>query len=109
MPDLRLLAPAGSAWLVAWLAVAAPDAGLARWTAAAICWAAAVVELGTLGVSFRFRSVLPRSPRATAGVDRVRAAPGGYAPPHARLTRVAATVLTVLAAGGLVATAAAAA
>src|SRR5918993_193121 len=105
MPDLRLLAPAGSAWLVAWLAVAAPDAGLARWTAAAICWAAAVVALGTLGVSVRFGSVVPRSPRATAGADRGRAARGGYAQPHARLTRVAATALTALAAGGLLATA----
>jgi competence protein ComEC len=112
MPDLRLLAPAGFAWLVAWLAVAAPDAGLPSWTAAAVCWAAAVVALGALGLTVRVhsaRSARGAVPTVTAGSHWSGAATVGGRVPRAEFTRWAATALTLLAAGGVVATAGAAA
>ncbi len=94
MPDLRLLLPAAGAWLTAWLAVAAPDAGLPPWTVAAVCWGAAVAALVVLLVSLR-RNL--RRPEVHTGERGSRAS--GTA-------GVAATVLTALAACGLVATAA---
>lgn len=36
--DLRLLAPAATAWVAAWLAVTAPEAGAPAWLIAALAW-----------------------------------------------------------------------
>src|SRR5215207_3783487 len=108
MPDLRLLAPAGFAWLAAWLAVAAPDAGVPPWTAAAICWSTAVVALGVLAASVWLRPAGSAGP-ASAAVVGDAAASAPHSATRARFVRFAATALTVLSAGGLVASAAAAA
>src|SRR5687768_5234742 len=93
MADIRLLAPACFAWLAAWLAVTAPDAGMPAWAMAVACWAAAVVVLVVLVVALRAGS----------------AEPGESTGRRHALPRVAATALAVLAAGAMVATAAAAA
>jgi competence protein ComEC len=46
--DLRLLAPAMSAWAVAWAAVAAPNLGVPAWVPAACLWAVAAAALVAL-------------------------------------------------------------
>ncbi|MDQ0895901.1 ComEC/Rec2 family competence protein [Agromyces ramosus] len=92
MPDLRLLAPACFAWLAAWLAVAAPDAGVPAWALATACWSAAVVVLA-LRAAAKLAWPAGRPSRRSVTVDV--------------LTRGTATALAVLAACALVATAAA--
>ncbi|MRX42441.1 ComEC/Rec2 family competence protein [Agromyces kandeliae] len=46
--DLRLLAPAVSAWSAAWIATNAPDAGLPTWVTPITAWGVAGVALGVL-------------------------------------------------------------
>lgn len=43
--DLRLLAPAATAWVAAWLATGAPDAAVPTWVVPAVCWGLTAVAL----------------------------------------------------------------
>ncbi|GAA1771291.1 ComEC/Rec2 family competence protein [Agromyces humatus] len=97
MPDLRLVAPAMAAWTGAWLAVAAPDAGIPAWPTVIAIWVAAVVMLVAL-VSVQAQAVrLPRATRPGGRRNRVLRA----------VVRWCAMLLIALAATGLVATSAA--
>ena len=43
--DLRLLAPAATAWVAAWLATGATDAAVPAWIVPAVCWGLTAVAL----------------------------------------------------------------
>ncbi|WP_022890155.1 ComEC/Rec2 family competence protein [Agromyces italicus] len=81
MRDARLVAPAVAAWAAAWVAVAAPDAGISPWTVAAGLWGLAVILLLTALLAhghrrgnLHRRAALLRSVAATASIAAASAA-----------------------------------
>ncbi|ANJ27238.1 hypothetical protein ATC03_11395 [Agromyces aureus] len=100
-----MLLPACATWAAAWMAVGAPDVGIAGWMPAAVLWVLALAVAGALGWP-----LLDRRGRARAGGDPPPAGPRDGSSPRrrARITAVAATLLVVLACAALTATSAAA-
>lgn len=80
--DLRLLPAAVAAWAVAWLATAAPEAGVPLWVLPVGCWIAAAIAL--VGAMARSRRAGPR------GAARPAARPSGPASALLALVAVAA-------------------